>query len=128
MERSLSALASISVHDKNFLCKREMAHDVINLSYGRDFLMEARLYDVVVIHSILSPQIKGFWRFPRLQVSPIHSLKMWRRRLVETSAKYIVICKNDPATLSGGEIGRLSGYDIIKKDETQTVYVKQVTA
>lgn len=124
VSRMVSALGEIVAHDLDFLRDREVVNDVINLSDGRDFLAENRSYDVVVLHSILSPKIKMFKPFPRLRVSHRHSIGNWKKRLASTRARYIAVCEHEVATLSGKEIGEIPGYTVLSQRGFLTLYGK----
>lgn len=115
----------IAMLDPDYLKDQDLAADIINLAYGRDFLQESKTYDIVILHSIISTKVRlPASRFPRLRVSPDHSLKVWRVRLGLTGAKYIAICEGLEATLSGREMGEILGYAVLKEDNTVTLYRK----
>jgi len=123
--RRTAALIEILELDPEF-ASRKKQFEVINLSEGRDFLQETATYDMVIVHSVLSPSV-GLTRFKgnkELMTSPDHTVEVWRNRLVSTWAKYIVVCEGQPYTLSGRELGELPGYDVRKSDEWLTVYLK----
>lgn len=123
--RDLSVMGLIALLDPDYLKDQEMAPDIINLAYGRDFLQESKSYDIVILHSIVSTQVRlPSSRFPRLRASPSHSLKVWRVRLGLTGAKYIAICEGLEATLSGREMGEILGYAVLKEDGAVTLYRK----
>jgi hypothetical protein len=121
--RRTAALIEILELDPEF-ASRKKQFEVINLFEGRDFLRETDTYDMVIVHSVLSPSV-GLTRFKgnkELMTSPDHTVEVWRNRLVSTGAKYIVVCEGQPYTLSGRELGELPGYDLLKSDEWLTVY------
>lgn len=98
--------------------------DTINLEYGRDFLAERKRYDGVIVHSVFNPKVRArkTQKFPRLRISPLHSLKAWRSRLVSTNALWIAVCEGQPLTLNGWELGTLPGYAIADQDHLVTLY------
>ena len=130
--RNVTALAAIMQLDPSF--KGEPQHDVINLLYGRDFLTEKEAYDLVILHSIFLkpnkwekilaekglPNIKN----PQLNLSPVDSLKRWRKKLASTNAEFIVVCEGQPNALSGWQLGQIEGYEILRMDTLVTVYRK----
>ena len=123
--RDLAVMGLITLLDPDYLKDQELAPDIINLAYGRDFLEESKSYDIVILHSIVSTKVRlPSNRFPRLRASPSHSLKMWRVRLGLSGAKYIAICEGLEATLSGREMGEILGYTAIKEDAFVTLYRK----
>jgi hypothetical protein len=123
MVRRMAALIEILELDPDF-AHRKKKFETINLVDGRDFLRETDVYDMVIVHSVLSPSV-GLVRMPgnkELMTSPDHTVEVWVNRLVSTGAKYIVVCEGQPYTLSGRELGDLPGYDVVKSDERLTVY------
>lgn len=119
---SLSALLEI---DPDFAVQKKL-FDAINLADDRDFLLENDPYDLVIVHSVLSTGMRQDLRIPgherELMVSQEHSIKNWKRRLVETGAQYIIIAEGQPYTLSGWELGELPGYEVLRRDQWLTVY------
>lgn len=123
--RHVAAVAKIVEHDRNYF-QDGIAEDIINLSYGRDFLREGKHYDVVIVHSVLSPKVRVPSKMcPRLQVSPDHTFKTWKKRLVSTGSKYISICEGQPVTMNGWELGDLPGYRILERDHLITLYQRK---
>lgn len=121
--RDLSVMGLIALLDPDYLKDQDLAPDIINLTYGRDFLEESKSYDIVILHSIVSTKVRlPSSRFPRLRASPSHGLKVWRVRLGLTGAKYIAICEGLEATLSGHEMGEILGYNLLKEDNFVTLY------
>jgi hypothetical protein len=124
--RILTTLALIGEKEPGFLKGFEAHNDIVNLAYGRDFLEERRHYDVVIVHSVLSPKLpmKGLWRLRSISllISRHHTLKRWRSRLVSTGARMISVCELLPATLNGWELGELPGYKILSRDGRITLY------
>lgn len=120
--RRLAALIEIMEIDAPFIITQKK-FDAINLVDGRDFLRETYTYDVVIVHSVLSPgvRIRGA-RNKELLTSPDHDIEVWRNRLISTGAKYIVVCEGQPYTLSGWELGDLPGYTVLKMDTRLAVY------
>lgn len=119
---SLSALLEI---DPDFVIQKK-SFDAINLAEGRDFLLEDEAYDIVIVHSVLSTGMPPDIRIPgherELLISQEHSIKNWKRRLVETGAKYIIVAEGQPYTMSGYELGNLPGYEKLMQDQWITVY------
>lgn len=120
--RRTAAMIEVLELDPDF-AGRKKRFEAINLADGRDFLRETGTYDMVIVHSVLSPSV-GLRqsRSKELMTSPDHTVEVWRNRLVSTGAKYIVVCEGQPYTLSGRELGELLGYDVQKSDEWVTVY------
>jgi hypothetical protein len=121
--RRTAAMIEILELDPDFAAGSKK-FEAINLVDGRDFLREVATYDMVILHSILSPSV-GLTRFKgnkELMTSPDHTVEVWRNRLVSTGAKYIVVCEGQPYTLSGRELGDLPGYDAVKSNEWLAVY------
>jgi hypothetical protein len=125
--RRTAALIEIIEIDPEFAASKK-EFDAINLFDGRDFLVETYTYDVVIVHSVLSPSLsKRLGPMPsnkELMTSPDNDGKVWVNRLVSTGAKYIVVCEGQPYTLSGLELGDLPGYNVLKQDRWLTVYKK----
>jgi len=103
-------------------------HDIINLKYGRDFLLEAREYDIVVVHCVFHPG--DIYEMDPIvlphvlrdaKMSPVHTVERWRKRLERTQAKYIFIFAEQQGSLSGWHLGELDGYTIVQRD-TLTIY------
>lgn len=123
--RRMASMIEILEIDPDFTY-REKKFEAINLVDGRDFLRETDTYDMVVLHSILSPSVKlTRVRDNRdLMTSPDHTVEIWRNRLVSTGAKYIVACTGQPYSLGRWELGELPGYTVLKDNEWLTVYKK----
>lgn len=123
--RRIASLAALLEIDPDFAAQKK-AFDAINLAEGRDFLLEDETYDIVIVHSVLSTGMRRDIRIPgherELLVSEEHDIKNWKRRLVESGARYIIIAEGQPYTLSGFEIGDLPGYIKLKQDPWLTVY------
>lgn len=110
--------------------------DVVNLLYGRDFLVEHTMYDVVILHSIfhtnhatslaatVADAVLAGPANAIIPISPHHTvdLESWRARLVETGAKHIIVFESQPMSLSGWNLGELEGYCIREQDASITVY------
>jgi hypothetical protein len=125
MVRRMAALIEILELDPDFV-HRKKKFETINLVDGRDFLRETDVYDMVIVHSVLSPSV-GLVRMPgnkELMTSPDHTVEVWVNRLVSTGAQYIVVAEGQPYTLSGRELGELPGYEVVKMDRRVTVYRK----
>jgi hypothetical protein len=124
--RRLAALIEILEIDPAFI-RQPKEFDPVNLVDGRDFLMETDVYDVVIVHSVLSTGVRTdlMPKGRELLTSPDHDVAIWRNRLVSTGAKYIVVCEGQPYTLSGWELGDLPGYTVIKMDTRLAVYKKR---
>lgn len=118
--RQVRCLVWLVNNDSNI---RSFKHEVINLKYGRDFLLENKEYDIVILHSIFLYSIKNPQK--QVMVSPEHSIENWKKRLIITNANYIFICEGQPCTLSGWKIGELVGYEIKHRDQLLTVYCKE---
>lgn len=125
--RRTAAMIEIAQIDTPFAIQ-EKKFEAINLADGRDFLQEDDTYDMVIVHSVLSPGV-GRVSVPgseeEVMVSDEHTAEAWRERLVETGAKYIVVCEGQPYTLSGYELGNLPGYRLLKSDQWVAVYRKK---
>lgn len=122
--RSLFANIAVLRHDQNFIKKQQQ--DIINLMYKRDFLLEDRTYDYVVLHSIFEHNFTGSEDFPvDAKVSPRHTVENWRNRLANTDAEFIVICEGQPQTLSGWQIDKIPGYKILERDTKITLYRRE---
>lgn len=121
--RRTAALIEILELDPDFAAKKK-SFEAINLAEGRDFLEETATYDIVILHSIFNSEYPE--QFVRMedetQLSPHHTIKSWKDRLVETEAKYIVVCEGYPFTLSGWVLRDLPGYHMEKRDRWLTVY------
>jgi hypothetical protein len=124
--RRMAALMEIFEIDPDFTYQTKK-FEAINLVDGRDFLRETATYDMVIVHSILSPSV-GLTRMRdnrELMTSPDHSVEVWRNRLVSTGAKYIVLCTGQPYSLGRWDLGELPGYTVLKDDEWLAVYKKK---
>lgn len=122
--RRTAALIEIFKLDPEFTARKKK-FETINLVDGRDFLTETGTYDLVILHSILSPMLPlnlSPFVEDECRVSMHHDIDTWRDRLEETRAAYIVVAEGQPYTLSGRELGDLPGYDVMKSDEWLTVY------
>lgn len=111
-------------HNDNDLYDEKL--DIVNLRYGRDFLMENHKYDWVFVHSVFDlhhPSAVRDRKHPAF-VSDIHTAKDWKQRLCNTEASLIVIFEGQAATMSGWQIGQLPGYEIQVRDTKMTVYKK----
>jgi hypothetical protein len=88
--------------------------DFFNLSKGRDFLREDKKYEVVVLHFIFRG---GFGvnnsKHPELGLSPLASWSNWRKRLVDSGAKWI-FAYGGMAEVGGTYIVNLDGYRVHK--------------
>ena len=100
--------------------------DIINLNNGRDFLIERRRYDAVILHSIFHSNrpyaMKLALRTGGTNSSLVHSIERWRKRLVSTHARVIVVWELLPAALSGWNLGDLPQYRTKYRDHRITVY------
>ena len=118
--------------------KDGVTEDIVNLNYGRDFLVERRKYDLVITHSIftwkygrviketnLKPADLENPHFRELSTSKHHSKERWLSRLRSCGARYIGVCEGQPAAMSGWELGDIPGYEILKRDHLITVYRKE---
>jgi hypothetical protein len=123
--RRIAALSALLEIDEDFFAQKK-SFDAINLADGRDFLLEDDPYDIVIVHSVLSTGMPAGIHVPvyerELLISGKHTIKNWKRRLVETGARYIIIAEGQPYTLSGWELGDLPGYEILRQDTLLTVY------
>lgn len=124
MIRRTAAMIEIIKIDEPFAAQ-EKKFEAINLVDGRDFLKEDDVYDIVIVHSVVSPSL-GRVTVPgaehELMVSDDHSVEAWRERLASTRAKYIIVCEGQPYTLSGYELGNIPGYKLVRSDEWVAVY------
>lgn len=101
--------------------------DVINLEYGRDFLVEDKQYDCVLLHTIFHANRPEWLQMAQaaahtIIVSPKHSLEAWRERLIKTDAKLICAYGGKMCSLEGWHIGDLPGYTIDVRDAMVTMY------
>lgn len=120
-------LDSIGVHITN------LKPDVLDLSIKRDFLLEDKTYDYVVLMMIFrysSDELDEFDReaqrfMPQLQVSKNHSVANWKARLISTKAKVIYIVGFDKiAEVSPGWLGDLPGYTLTRISDGDSVYTQ----
>ncbi len=124
--RRTAALIEIFEVDPD-VAVRAKTFKAINLVDGIDFLDETDTYDIVIVHSVISPYIDRRHlpsHHPELMTSPHHDIQNWKDRLVSTGAQYVVVCEGQPYTLSGWELGDLAGYYVVKRDRRLTVYRK----
>jgi hypothetical protein len=125
ISRRIASISALLEIDPDFVSQKK-SFDAINLSDGRDFLLEDEPYDLVIVHSVLSAGMQRNIRIPgherELMVSQEHSIQNWKRRLVATGAQYIIIAEGQPYTLSGWELGDLPGYEVLRRDQWLTVY------
>lgn len=107
--------------------------DVLDLSIKRDFLLEDKTYDYVVLIMIFrysSGELDEFDKevqqfMPELQVSKNHSIANWRDRLISTKAKAIYIAGFDQlAEVSPGWLGDLPGYTLTRITDGDSVYTQ----
>jgi hypothetical protein len=104
--------------------------DVINLLQGRDFLKEKKKYDFVILHSIFHTRPEFMQRHlqdgsMKKEISPLHTIERWQRRLVSTKATKIFVWELRPFSLSGWHLNELPGYKIESRDHRLTVYIKE---
>lgn len=127
VSRRIASMIEIVETDPDF-ATRKKKFEAINLVDGRDFLQEDDTYDMVIVHSVLSPSL-GRVTIPgsedELMVSDDHTVEAWKERLISTGAKYIVVCEGQPYTLSGYELGDLPGYNLQKSDRWLAVYKRK---
>jgi len=124
--RRTAAMIEIAQIDTPFIIQKKK-FEAINLVDGRDFLQEDDTYDIVILHSILSPMLPlnlGPFVEDECRVSIHHNGDAWKERLISTGAKYIVVCEGQPYTLSGYELGKIPGYKLLKIDQWVAVYQK----
>jgi hypothetical protein len=130
--RLLASMLWMLEHKK--LDDSKVTHDVINLKYKRDFLRETKTYDMVILHaimhsnkpSLLKKLIKDRYKdaklFGYVDISDLHSVPAWRKRLESTKAKHIFIWEDIPSSLNGWTIGKLKGYNRKYIDHYFAVY------
>lgn len=124
--RTVEGLVSIA----EFIQLKDVISEPINLEYGRDFLAERHKYDAVIVHSVFHTRpdfmrfVKSDPQFRAQQVSPLHTVEKWRKRLAATGAKVIVLFELLPMSLSGWQVSEIPGYRIHKRDGRITVYRK----
>jgi hypothetical protein len=93
-------------------------HDFIDLNKGRDFLKEDKTYDIIVLIYIFlysSEEMKDDGLYhpndPLTKTSPLHTKENWRKRLLASQAKDILIFGlYEDSEITGKYIGNLSGY------------------
>lgn len=115
--RRLQAMALVGPQSWN-----DAEEDLVNLLYGRDFLVEQETYDIVLVHSVfhtnhppsLQATINDAVRVGPAQaivpISPKHSLDAWRGRLVGTQAGHLLVFESQTLSLSAWNLGDLQGY------------------
>ncbi len=112
----------------------EVDPDIIDLSLGRDFLIEDKTYDAICLFMIFRYRPEELRPDERKHAeafgdstfltSPHHYPDKWRNRLVATGAKYIfVVGYNDHAEISSDYLGDLPGYTMRCIDD-DILYVK----
>lgn len=118
---------------------QEVDLDLIDLRLNRDFLTENLNYDVVILCYIFSLSQTEQKRDPLYEkiikhdlsarVSPLHSPKNWRKRLLETNAKNILIFGFSPMSeVTGHYIEELTNYQLkTKKGPTGSIWWYQRT-
>jgi hypothetical protein len=105
----------------------KLRSEVINIEYGRDFLCERRKYGVVIVHSVFHTR-PDFMEMARgnpamaRQISPLHSVDNWRKRLASSGATAIVLFESLPFSLGGWHVNEIPGYKILKRTHQITVY------
>ncbi len=118
--------------------KEPITHDIVNLEYKRDFLRERRIYDTVILHSIMHsnrPDIlrdlknhvvrdKKIFGYNERDISALHSVERWRKRLISSKATYIFVFEDIPFSLNIWTLGKLKGY-IMPHMNTQYGFYKK---
>jgi hypothetical protein len=92
--------------------------DFVNLHQGRDFIKEDKIYDIVVLIYIFKwtkEQCQNDNLYNKhdssIKVSDIHTPENWRKRLLNTEAKEILIFGySDESEITGNYIGDLENY------------------
>lgn len=119
--------------------KEPIIHDIVNLKYKRDFLRERRTYDAVILHSIMHsnrPDIlrdlketvardRKLFGYNERDISALHTVERWRKRLVSSKASYIFIFEDIPFSLNIWTLGKLKGYTLPHADTQYGVYKKE---
>lgn len=97
--------------------------DNIDLNVNRDFLKEANVYDLVILHDIYNQfEFRGQGIF---SMSDGHNVANWLKRLVSTNADYIFVF-GSWGEVGGWWLGNIPGYKKYEgKSEYQTVYRKE---
>lgn len=90
------------------------SHDVVNLEYGRDFLIETNHYDCVILHFVF----RGGFRVPlqnkgQLSTSPESSWSAWRHRLAATQAQ-LIFAFGGETEIGGTFLVDVPGYKVHK--------------
>ena len=70
----------------------------------RDFLMELKEYDIVVVCNISRHR----------DISPYHNRASWRQRLMRTKAKFIFLF-GESEEVTGVYVGKLADYEVSEK-------------
>jgi hypothetical protein len=86
---------------------RDCDNDNINLHTGRDFLIEDKQYDVVVLHYIFNPKLST--NLGMFAQSPHHSIDRWINRLIDSRAQ-VIVTFGGYTEVSQCTIGPISGY------------------
>lgn len=97
-------------NEQELLYLENSVNDYIELNEGRDFLHENYKYDIVILHHIYNPIIRGSVRPGFFNLSASHNRDNWVKRLMETEAKYIFTF-GDLTEVSGQFLGKINGYD-----------------
>ena len=120
-ERIFQVLTWLEDWDQAILA--EAKPDWIDLSKGRDFLTEDKTYDAVVLHYIFRGGLRPhpMDALPDLRVSPRSSWANWRKRLVQTGAKYI-FAFGGMGEVGGSFLVNLDGYQAVKIEEEFWVF------
>lgn len=110
-----------------YLCKLKLEPkkqnlDIINLCYGRDFLAESIKYEMVFLHTLFhsvgyDTRSSGWANKNEvMHVSPLHTVEAFKKRLIETEAKTIVVCDEQPFSLGSYALGSFEDYGLIVCD------------
>jgi hypothetical protein len=111
--------------------------DIIDLNGGRDFLKEERKYDIVCLHYIFALDIRTLSQSEKhtalilgvqqYTVSDIHTPENWRKRLISTEAKSIIVygqieCDSE---VNYKYLGEIDGYDHSIVHQDASLYTKR---
>lgn len=95
----------------------------LNTDPPRDFLKDKNKFDVVILHIVYhNPYSNSKFRTNSyFAQSELHSISIWRKRLIETKAKYIFTF-GDLDEISGETLEELPNYLKIEIDRMFTIY------
>lgn len=96
-------------NNKGFTFSDLWEHDYVDLNRNRDFLLEDKQYDIVVICFVFHP-VRSFGdRAGTCAVSPKHSISRWQKRLIKTKAR-LILAFGGMTEVSGLHLGEFGKY------------------